>query len=75
MWSGGPSTADSANACPTCDLLRDQYAEHDAWVESLKASAEAVLATHQRARKELDELLPKGATESSGDGYTGDSSN
>lgn len=39
-----------ASSCPTCALLAEEYARHDAWVESLKASAEAVLATHQKVR-------------------------
>ena len=43
--SGGGHTA--AGECPTCDAIRAQYEEHDAWVSSLQESAEAVLSTHQ----------------------------
>ena len=56
------------SACPTCSFLQEEYAEHDAWVESLKASAEAVLATHQKARQELSELLPGSDSSGGSDG-------
>jgi len=62
----GVSGCCDGSPCATCELLADQFESHDAWVESLKASAEAVLATHQRARQALASLMPAGAA-SSGD--------
>ena len=57
--SGKPSSMGSEGgrgACPTCDALRSQYAEHDAWVASLKESAESVLMAHQRTRDALADM-------------------
>ena len=64
--SGGPrsSTGSAGGAacdegsCATCDEIRQRYAEHDEWIASLKESAEAVLATHQRTRDALSGLIP-----------------
>ena len=53
--------------CATCELLSDQFESHDAWVESMRASAEAVMATHARAREALASLLPEGGDVPSSD--------
>ena len=52
------SSDEGGAACATCDLIQDQFKQHDAWVQSLKESAEAVLATHKRAQQALAQLTP-----------------
>ena len=42
-----------AAECATVDLLRDQFAAHDAWVDSLKESAEAVLQKSRETREAM----------------------
>jgi len=54
-----------ASPCATCELLADQFDSHEAWVESLRAKADAVLATHLRAQEGLASLMS--AYPSSGD--------
>lgn len=44
--------------CATCELLADQFDSHEAWVESLRARTEAVMATHARAQEGLASLMP-----------------
>ena len=64
--SGGPRSSTGSvggaacdeGSCATCDEIRQRYAEHDEWIASLKESAEAVLATHQRTRDALSGLIP-----------------
>lgn len=66
---GGSSDAgEGGGSCPTCDAIRAQYEEHDAWVSSLKDSADAVLATHQRTRDALAGLPGGAPDESPGQG-------
>jgi hypothetical protein len=55
--SAGGAACDEGS-CATCDEIRQRYAEHDEWIASLKESAEAVLATHQRTREALSGLIP-----------------
>ena len=64
--AGRPSAS-----CPACAEIEAGYAEHDEWIASLKASAEEVLATHQRTREALDGLLPPSAARSSSGSDTG----
>ena len=41
---------EGSEACATCAELKQRYAEHDAWLESLQQSAEAVVAANQQAQ-------------------------
>lgn len=41
---------EGGEACATCAELKQRYAEHDAWLESLQQSAEAVVAANQQAQ-------------------------
>ena len=47
------------DSCAACSEIKQRYVEHDEWIASLKESAEAVLATHQRTRDALGGLLPE----------------
>jgi len=55
----GEVAAAAGTACAT--LLADQFDAHEEWVSSLRASAEAVHATHQRAQAALASMMPAGA--------------
>jgi hypothetical protein len=60
-WSRGQiedEECSDASPCAMCELLADQFDSHEAWVESLRAGTEAVLATHTRAQEGLASLMP-----------------
>ena len=58
---GGAGGGGGDESCAACDALREQYAEHDEWVATLKDSAEEVLATHQQTREALARMMPGGS--------------
>ena len=42
--------SEGGEACATCAELKQRYAEHDAWLESLQQSAEAVVSANRQAQ-------------------------
>jgi hypothetical protein len=71
-WSGGQvedwDYPSDASPCATCELLADRFDSHEAWVQSLRARTDAIMATHVRAQEGLASLMPS-SYPSSGDAF------